>query len=121
MAAIQACGLSRFAALGEVEIEQIARELQMTGAQLGEVNRSGCGAAKLLRGALRAERLNYGELRQRLPGVLRDLEIHCSLCEHKRRCARDLAAGAALHAFEVYCPNAATFVDLRGDTALQDI
>jgi hypothetical protein len=43
------------------------------------------------------------------------------LCKHKRRCARDLASGAAPLGLEDYCPNAATFVDLRGDTARQDI
>jgi hypothetical protein len=114
-------GAHEFAPLDEAEIGQMAREFQMTGAELAEVNRSGCDAAKLLRDALRAERLNYEELRQRLPGVVRDLEIHCSLCEHKRRCARDLASGAAPLGLEDYCPNAPTFADLRSEPALRDI
>jgi hypothetical protein len=110
-----------FVALDDAEIEHMARDLKMTGAELTQVERSGEGAARLLRDALRAERLSQEALRERYPHVLRDLEIHCSLCEHKRRCARDLASGAAPLGLEDYCPNAPTFVDLRRVPALQAI
>ena len=42
------------------------------------------------------------------PLVLRDMERVCSLCNHKRQCDRDLAAGTAAAHYEEYCGNADT-------------
>ena len=42
------------------------------------------------------------------PLVLRDMERVCSLCNHKRQCDRDLAAGTAAAHYEQYCGNAPT-------------
>jgi len=40
--------------------------------------------------------------------VLRDMERVCSVCNHKRRCDYELAAGTAGANYEEYCGNAPT-------------
>jgi len=52
------------------------------------------------------------------PLVLRDMERVCSLCNHKRQCDRDLAAGTAAAHYEEYCGNAPT-IDGLGQRASQ--
>ena len=50
--------------------------------------------------------------------MLRDMERVCSLCNHKRQCDRDLAAGTAAAHYEEYCGNADT-IDGLGPRAQQ--
>jgi hypothetical protein len=50
--------------------------------------------------------------------VLRDMERVCSMCDHKRQCDRDLAAGTAAKHYEEYCGNADT-IDGLGPRAHQ--
>ena len=40
--------------------------------------------------------------------MLRDMERVCSLCNHKRQCDRDLAAGTSAAHYQEYCGNADT-------------
>ena len=46
------------------------------------------------------------------PMVMRDLERVCALCEQKRRCAHELAAGTTSEHYEDFCPNALTLKTL---------
>ena len=52
--------------------------------------------------------IDEDDLARTEPLVLRDMERVCSLCNHKRQCDRDLAAGTAAAHYEEYCRNAPT-------------
>jgi hypothetical protein len=108
----------RLNALDPAEVEHMAREFGLSADELSAVNRCGGRASELIRGMVRANGLSYEELRQSHPDVLRDLEIHCSLCVEKKRCRHDLVSGVAPEGFSDYCPNASTFVELQAE-ALQ--
>jgi hypothetical protein len=107
-----------FERLDAAEAEHIAREFGLTASELSAISRSGARVAELLHRMMRVNGLSYEELRQAHPDVVRDLEIHCSLCSEKKRCRRELESGAAPEGFTEYCPNAPTFVELQAE-ALQ--
>jgi hypothetical protein len=100
-------------ALDASERERIAREYGLSGEELARIDHSGGRAADLLHRMMRANGLSYEDVRQTHPDVVRDLEIHCSLCSEKRRCRRELESGAAPEGFTEYCPNAPTMVELQ--------
>jgi len=106
----------RFEALDAAEVEHMAREFGLSGEELARLCRDGGGAPALLHRMLRANGLSYEELRQSHPDVVRDLEIHCSLCREKKRCRRELDAGAAPDGVAEYCPNAPTIVELQAES-----
>jgi|SRR5579883_1222206 len=108
----------RLDALAPTEVEHIAREFGLSAGELLALDGCGDRASKLLRRMICANGLNYEELRRAYPDVLRDLEIHCSLCTEQKRCRRDLVSGVAPEGFVDYCPNASTFVELQA-AALQ--
>ncbi len=108
----------RLDGLDAAEVEHMAHEFGLSADELLALNRSGAGASELLHRMMRANGLSYEELRRSHPDIVRDLEIHCSLCAEKKRCRRELDSGAAPEGFTEYCPNAPTFVDLQAE-ALQ--
>jgi hypothetical protein len=87
---------------------QIASELRMSSADLEALVRRGPHAADELPKMLRALGIDRADLARTEPLVLRDMERVCALCNHKRRCDRDLAAGTATAHYEEYCANAPT-------------
>ncbi len=100
------------ACCGELEIERIARDVRMTPAELRAVAKRGPEAANLLLERMAALDLEPAEVGQVGPQTFRDLQRVCSLCESKRRCARDLAQDAAGPQWQDYCPNAQTLMAL---------
>jgi len=62
---------------------------------------------------LRKAGLDPEETSARYPGVMRDLERVCSVCAHKRSCARDLENGRD-QSIKAYCPNSMTIEALSG-------
>ena len=103
--------------LDAAEIDRIAREFGLVAKDLLAINRNGACASQSLHRMIRAKGLAYEELRQTHADVLRDLEIHCSLCGERKRCRKELDLGAA-EGFADYCPNAPTLVELQAE-ALQ--
>lgn len=87
---------------------QIAGELRMSPADLEELVRQGPHAADELPKMLMALGIDQEALARTEPHVLRDMERVCSMCNHKRQCDRDLAAGTAAKHYEEYCGNADT-------------
>jgi len=87
---------------------QIAGELRMSPADLEELVRQGPHAADELPKMLVALGIDQEALARTEPHVLRDMERVCSVCNHKRQCDRDLAAGTAAKHYEEYCGNADT-------------
>jgi len=87
---------------------QVASELRMSSADLEALVRRGPHAADELPKMLQALGIDQEDLARTEPLVLRDMERVCSLCNHKRQCDRDLAAGNAAAHYEEYCGNADT-------------
>ena len=97
---------------------QIAGELRMSPTDLEELVRQGPHAADELPKMLMALGIDQEALARTEPHVLRDMERVCSMCDHKRQCDRDLAAGTAAKHYEEYCGNADT-IDGLGPRAHQ--
>jgi len=95
-----------------MEVERIARDVRMTPAELRAIAKRGPEAADLLLRRMAALDLDPAEVSQVGPQTFRDLQRVCSLCESKRRCARDLARDSAMPAWQDYCPNAQTLIAL---------
>ena len=101
-----------------VNFNQIASELRMSPTDLEELVRLGPHAADELPKMLIALGIDQEALARTEPHVLRDMERVCSMCNHKRQCDRDLAAGTAANHYEEYCGNADT-IDGLGPRAQQ--
>ena len=80
---------------------RIASELRMSSTDLEALVRQGPHAADELPMMLTALGVDQEAL-------ARTMERVCSLCNHKRQCDRDLAAGTAAAHYEEYCGNAPT-------------
>jgi hypothetical protein len=87
---------------------QITSDLRMSSADLETLVRQGPHAVDELPKMLTALGIDQDALARTEPLVLRDMERVCSLCNHKRQCDRDLAAGTAAAHYEEYCGNADT-------------
>ena len=97
---------------------RIASELRMSSTDLEALVRQGPHAADELPKMLQALGIDQKALARTEPFVLRDMERVCSLCNHKRQCDRDLAAGTAAAHYGEYCGNADT-IDGLGPRANQ--
>lgn len=97
---------------GEAEIKRIAHDMGMTAAELRAVAEHGPEAPSLLLQRMAALDLDPAEVTQVGPQTFRDLQRVCTMCESKRRCARDFAHHAAAPQWQDYCPNAQTLLAL---------
>ena len=89
----------------------------MSSADLEALVRQGPHAADELPKMLAALGVDQDSLARTEPLVLRDMERVCSLCNHKRQCDRDLAAGTAAAHYEEYCGNTDTIHGLGPQVA----
>jgi len=89
------------------DIERIARDIGITVTDLRKLERNGADPLLLPR-MLAALKIDAAELEHAEPAAFRDLQRVCALCDSKRRCASELAAGDAPKTFESFCPNALT-------------
>ena len=95
------------------ELEPVARELNVTPADLEKLVRQGSQSANELPYILAALNIDEAALRRAEPALLRDMERVCSFCTHKRRCHRELAAGTAATNYVEYRENSDTMDTLR--------
>jgi hypothetical protein len=109
-------GLREMREMDAANLGQIASELRMSSADLEALVRHGPHAADELPKMLTALGIDQDALARTEPLVLRDMERVCALCNHKRQCDRDLAAGTAAAHYEEYCANAPT-IDSLGPLA----
>src|SRR5262252_5503899 len=77
------------------ELERVARDLNVTPADLQMLVRQGSQGANELSYTLTALGIDETALFRAEPALLRDMERVCSFCTHKRRCHQELAAGTA--------------------------
>src|SRR6266516_5513 len=91
---------------GPAEAEHIARDLNVSGAELRVL------ASKwpddLLSRRLKQAELDATEIVHTEPEVVRDLQRVCTVCGSKRKCDRDLADHPSDSGWVKYCPNATT-------------
>jgi transcriptional regulator with XRE-family HTH domain len=95
------------------ELEPVARELNVTPADLERLVRQGSQGANELRYTLTALGIDEAALWRAEPALLRDMERVCSFCTHKRQCHQELAAGTGATNYVEYCENADTIDTLR--------
>jgi len=94
------------------ETERIASDLRMTASDLDALAKQGPGSAALLERRLAVLDFDREEILQAEPGVFRDLQRVCSLCQSKKQCSQDLAKAPCAGAWKSYCPNATTLAAL---------
>jgi len=104
--------LNEMRQLNTSEFERIAVDLRVSPADLNELVRRGPHAADELPKLLNAIGIEGNDLARVEPLVLRDMERVCALCEHKRECDRDLAAGTSAEHYQGYCLNSPTIESL---------
>jgi hypothetical protein len=95
------------------ELERVARELNVTPADLDSLVKRGSHSANELPYTLTALGIDEAALRRAEPALLRDMERVCSFCTHKRQCHQELAAGTAATNYVEYCENADSIDTLR--------
>jgi hypothetical protein len=98
---------------GSEEYARIAHDLNLSPVELSTLVRRGADARDELPKMMRALHIDPETVRRVEPMVMRDLERVCALCEHKRQCDRELAAGIAADDYTEFCPNAPTLDALR--------
>jgi hypothetical protein len=109
MAEIDSCGRD--------EVERLARDVGVTGADLCVLAGKWPDSTNLLSQRLERLNLDAGSIVQTEPYVLRDLQRVCALCANQRRCERDFAANSG-SAWEEYCPNASTLHALIAERSI---
>jgi hypothetical protein len=94
------------------EYARIATELGVSLGELDQLVRSGPHAADELPKMMASLGLDAKAIARAQPLVIRDLTRVCALCEQKKQCNRDLAAGTAAQHYTEYCPNTTTLASL---------
>jgi hypothetical protein len=107
---------SELDAMDRRELEHIAGDLGMTGAELKDLAAHGPHAADQLRERMRLIGIAGADVEQVALGLMRDLERTCTRCQEKRRCGRDLARRPDDPAWGGYCPNAIALTAVKNAT-----
>jgi hypothetical protein len=105
--------LSELKCCGEDEVERMAKDVGVSAAELRKLVRRGPEAADFLLRRMAVLDLDRDEVSRTEPRTFQDLQRVCTLCESRRRCARDLGRDPADTEWESYCPNAATLKALN--------
>lgn len=96
------------------EVMRMASDLGITPAELHDLSHKGPHSADLLKRMLLALDVNPQAVASADPLVMRDLQRLCVTCDHKTRCAHELAQGGAAAHFHEFCPNAHTIDAVLG-------
>ena len=98
---------------GDEEVERMAKDIGLSSSELRRLANLGPDSADLLLRRMAALDLDRKEVSQTEPRTFRDLQRVCTMCNHHRRCGRDVARDSADPAWKDYCPNAATLMALN--------
>jgi transcriptional regulator with XRE-family HTH domain len=109
--------LNEMRQLDRFDFDRIASDLRVSPGDLDTLVRQGPHAADELPKLLRALGIDQADLARTQPLVLRDMERVCAMCQHKRQCDRDLAAGTSAEHYEGYCLNAPAIEGLEQPVA----
>jgi len=105
--------LNEMRRLDRADFDRIAYDLRVSPDDLEQLVRNGPHAADELPRLLDALGIEEATLANTQPFLLRDMERVCAMCEHKRRCDRDLAEGSSAEHYKDYCANAPTIERLE--------
>ena len=104
-------------ALGADELARVAQDVGIPASDLRKLSQHCADAADLLEYRIAGLGLSRTELAHDAPAQLRDMERLCTMCEHKGRCARDLAADSSDPIWRRYCPNEPALSELQREAA----
>jgi hypothetical protein len=104
--------LSELKCCGEDEVERIAKDVGVSPAEFRKLVSRSPDAADLLLRRMAALDLDRNEVSRTEHRTFQDLQRVCTLCDSRRRCARDLARDSANPGWQDYCPNASTLMAL---------
>jgi uncharacterized protein YjiS (DUF1127 family) len=105
--------ISELRCYAEEEVERTAKDLGVSPAEIHKLVRRGPEGANLLLRRMAALGLDRTEVARTEPDVFHDLQRVCTLCDHRRRCVRDLGRDASDASWQDYCPNAGTLMALN--------
>jgi hypothetical protein len=97
---------------GEEGIERMAHDVGVSASELRALAKRGPKSADLLLRRMEALDLEQKEVAQIERATFQDLQRVCSMCDCKRRCARDLARNPFDPSWKDYCPNVQTLAAL---------
>jgi hypothetical protein len=99
--------------LGADELARVAQDVGIPASDLRRLAQHCSDAADLLEYRIASLGLRANEIALDAPAQLRDMERLCTMCEHKGRCARDLAADSSDPIWRRYCPNEPALSELQ--------
>jgi hypothetical protein len=102
---------------GPAEVERIARDVGVSGADLSILASKWPDDADLLYWRMTEIKLDRTEITQAEPQVMRDLQRVCTVCGSKWKCEHELAKNPSDPAWQKYCPNATTLSALTAERA----
>jgi hypothetical protein len=102
---------------GSAEVERIARDVGVSGADLSILAGKWPDAADLLYWRMNEINLDRMEITHADAQVMRDLQRVCTVCGSKRRCKHELANNPSDPAWQKYCSNATTLSALVAERA----
>ena len=103
---------STLAECGAEGLERMAHDIGVSSAELYKLASRGPGSADLLCRRMEVLDLDHDEVARVERGTFQDLQRVCSMCDCKKRGARDLARDPADPVWKDYCPNAQTLTAL---------
>jgi hypothetical protein len=109
--------MADFDSCGSAEMERIARDVGVSGADLSILAGKWPDAADLLYWRMNETKLDRTEITHADPQVMRDLQRVCTVCGSKRRCEHALANNPSDPAWQKYCLNATTLLALAAERA----
>jgi hypothetical protein len=104
-------------ALGPDELARVAQDVGIPASDLRKLAQHCSDAADLLEYRIASLGLSTSDLAHDAPAQLHDMQRLCTMCEHKGRCARDLAADSSDPIWRRYCLNDGTLSALQRDAA----
>jgi Family of unknown function (DUF6455) len=104
---------SSLADCGAEGLERMAHDIGVSSAELCKLASQGPESADLLLQRMEVLDLDQNEVARTERATFQDLQRVCSMCDCKKRCARDLAHDPAGPAWKEYCPNAQTLTALN--------
>jgi hypothetical protein len=99
------------------DLERIAQDLGVSGAELDDLIKRGPHAADELPRLMTALQLDPEAVARTQAMVMHDMERVCAHCTHKRRCEEDLGDGLSPQNYDDYCGNALTLQSLGAKKA----
>lgn len=97
---------------GKHEVERMAHDLCLSGAEFCDIAQHGPDAADPLERRMKALDLDSSEVAAIEPSTFRDLQRLCTFCASHKKCMKDLAHDPGAGAWQDYCPNAAALKEL---------